>query len=325
MSPLHCCLHDVSRHICPEVLPRPPGERHQSYVHDDRGRSDEMHLMLNILAEEISRALGTRRMSKVFVWGELLNVLESDWRSPFARIWYSITGWVTVFSPLVNFGRGHITGALSPWRYPYILAGSLTTVWGLLLVFVLPPDPIRAKGFSEHERYILVARLRSNNATIRNTHFKRAQVLELLCDVKFWLLFYATTLSMIANAPISTFLPIAISSVGFSSFESLLLVMPIGAYNGIVVLLASFCACRFQRVRTYIIFICEMIVVLAAALLWKLPFSATCGLLLVASSCRRWEQGTEWSWNSRLPIPQATPSALLRQQLYASDTALVSL
>lgn len=69
----------------------------------------------------------------------------------------------------------------------YYVAASVTILWGILLCFVLPPDPIRAKGFNERERYILVARLRSNNSGVRNKHFKMAHVRELLVDIKFWL------------------------------------------------------------------------------------------------------------------------------------------
>lgn len=31
--------------------------------------------------------------------------------------WYSMTGYVSVVSPLINYGLGHIKGSLSPWRY----------------------------------------------------------------------------------------------------------------------------------------------------------------------------------------------------------------
>lgn len=53
----------------------------------------------------------------------------------------------------------------------------------------MPPDPIRAKGFSDRERYIAVARMRVNNSGVRNTHFKIGQVWELLLDLRFWLVF----------------------------------------------------------------------------------------------------------------------------------------
>lgn len=127
-------------------------------------------------------------------------------------IWYSLTGYVSIFSPLINYGLGHITsGSLSPWNYMYFFAGSITIVWGVALWFLLPADPIRARGFDERERFILVSRLRTNNSGVRNTHFKGSQVVELLLDPKFWIVFSIALLSMISNGPISTFVPIIIN------------------------------------------------------------------------------------------------------------------
>jgi hypothetical protein len=77
------------------------------------------------------------------------------------------------YFPLINYDLGHITtGALHPWQYMYLFAGSWTLCWGVLIYFILPPNPIRAKGFSDRERYIAVARMRENNTGVRNTHFK---------------------------------------------------------------------------------------------------------------------------------------------------------
>lgn len=81
----------------------------------------------------------------------------------------------------------------------YYFASAITMVWGVAIYFLLPPDPIRAKGFSDRERFILVARLRSNNSGVRNKSLKGAQILELFLDIKFWLMFAIAFLSMIAN------------------------------------------------------------------------------------------------------------------------------
>lgn len=128
------------------------------------------------------------------------------------RIWYSCTGYVSIFSPVLNYGFGRAKSSLANWKLMYLFAGAITIVWGISLWWVLPPDPVRAKGFDDRQRYILVARLRSNNSGVRNKNFKGAQVLELLRDEKFWLMFAIAFLSMIANGPISTFVPLIIVS-----------------------------------------------------------------------------------------------------------------
>lgn len=116
-------------------------------------------------------------------------------------IWYSMTGYVSIVSPLINYGLGHITGSLSPWRYMYIVAGCVTILWSFVILFFMPPDPIRAKGFSDRERYIAVARMRVNNSGVRNTHFKLEQLWEMLGDLRFWLCFWMALTMLVANGP----------------------------------------------------------------------------------------------------------------------------
>ncbi|OJJ06658.1 hypothetical protein ASPVEDRAFT_65283 [Aspergillus versicolor CBS 583.65] len=196
-------------------------------------------------------------------------------------VWYSCTGYVSIFSPLVNYGLGHIKGSLSSWKYMYLFAGALTILWGVILNFVLPPDPVSARGFSERERYISVARLRTNNSGVRNTHFKMGQVVELLLDLKFWLIFFTAFLAMIANAPISTFTPIIINSFGFSTLQSLLLVIPSGFYGGTMMLLMPYLSYKFttKNIRSWLVIGCQLVSMVASLLLLLLPLNETGGLL----------------------------------------------
>jgi hypothetical protein len=83
----------------------------------------------------------------------------------------------------------------------YLVAGSLTIIWSFVILFFMPPDPIRMRGLTDRERYIAVARMRVNNAGVRNTHFKKEQVYEVLIDIRFWLVFATAFMIMIANGP----------------------------------------------------------------------------------------------------------------------------
>jgi sugar phosphate permease len=178
-----------------------------------------------------------------------------------------------MFAPLVNYGLGHIKDALSPWKYMYIFAGSITILWSLVILFFLPPEPIRARGFTERERYIAVARLRANNAGVRNTHIKPAQILEVVYDPRFWLVFLSAFSMMVANGPLSTYLPIIISGFGYSPLNSLLLSMPAGAVAGCFTLLSTWLAGRLSHRgwRTWLVAMFQMPIILASLLLWQLP------------------------------------------------------
>jgi hypothetical protein len=84
---------------------------------------------------------------------------------------------------------------------------------------------------------------------------------------------------MIANGPVSTFIPIIVSGFGYSPLNSLLLSMPGGAIIGTVELCACYAALRFHNSRTWIIIICQLATVLACLLLWQLPRNEKGGLL----------------------------------------------
>lgn len=116
-----------------------------------------------------------------------------------------------------------------------------------------------------------VARLRTNNAGVRNTHFKLPQVTELLLDRNFWMLFWSSFLIMICNGPISTFLPIIINSFGFTTLNSLLLLMPAGFWSGTLVLLFCYLSYKIKNLRVWLFVVAEALTILSCLLLILLP------------------------------------------------------
>jgi MFS family permease len=194
--------------------------------------------------------------------------------------WYSATGYVSAVSPLINYGLGHVTGGgLRSWQYMYLVAGVVIVFWALVLLFFMPPDPIRAKGLSKRERYIAIARIRGNNSSIRNTYFKTSQALESLRDIKFWLVFSIAFCMMIANGPVTSFTPIIINSFGFDRLRSLLLTLPAGTFVGTIELAAYYAAYKFSGIRTWLFVACQCGTMTASILLWQLPRAETGGLL----------------------------------------------
>lgn len=87
------------------------------------------------------------------------------------------------------------------------------------------------------------------------------------------------TQKMVANGPISTFVPIIISGFGFSTLNSLLLIMPSGLYTGTLQLAFSYLAYRYRGVRCWLVVAAQLGTTLASLLLWLLPGWARGGLL----------------------------------------------
>lgn len=100
-------------------------------------------------------------------------------------IWYSATGLFTIFSGVINYGIGHAKGALAPWKYMYLLAGSVTIAWSIILLLILPDSPASSRArwfFSEQECAMLVRRMRGNVNGADVRRIKRYQVSN-RCDV----------------------------------------------------------------------------------------------------------------------------------------------
>lgn len=191
----------------------------------------------------------------------------------------AFVGPAVILSVFINYGFGKVQGSLAQWKIMFLFAGAVTIVWGLLIPFILPADPISARGLTARERYIAVARIRSNNAGVRNTHVKLEQVRETLTDLKFWLCFFFTVFALIANGPTSSFVPIIIRGFGYDTFSSLLLTMPAGAVAFLQILGISYLAIRRPTWRCWISIACQFFSTLAALLLWLLPLSDRGGLL----------------------------------------------
>ncbi|KAI9701630.1 MAG: hypothetical protein M1820_006401 [Bogoriella megaspora] len=120
-------------------------------------------------------------------------------------LWYTANGFGIALGGLLGYGIGHIRGALASWRYEFLIIGALCTVWGIVMMIMLPDSPVSAKRLSLEERKIAVERLKGNQTGIENKHFKMYQLKEALLDPKTYLFFLLGTVCNEPNGVISNF------------------------------------------------------------------------------------------------------------------------
>ncbi|KAL3454855.1 major facilitator superfamily domain-containing protein [Aspergillus insuetus] len=189
-----------------------------------------------------------------------------------SSLWYSFSGGSNIISPLINYGLGHITGgSMHPWQYMYLIAGIATLLWSVALWFIFPGSPEEAKGFTDEERRLLLERVRANNAGSENKHFKWYQMREALLSYQFWFIFLLSMLSSIGSGAVTTFGSIIFNGMGFSTFQSLLLNMPIGALAFICVLGSGFVGRKVPNARLHVISGACVPVIVGSCLIWRLP------------------------------------------------------
>jgi MFS family permease len=128
--------------------------------------------------------------------------------------WFSSTGLFTIIGGALNYAFGQIkSGALKRWQYIYLLAGSLTFLFGLCC-FAVPSSPVTAWFLTKDERVVATERLRYGQTGIRCTKFKASQIREAIFDIKVLLVGLMMASAYTVNGAVSGFGPLIVSTFG---------------------------------------------------------------------------------------------------------------
>ncbi|KAB5542477.1 major facilitator superfamily domain-containing protein [Coniochaeta sp. 2T2.1] len=183
--------------------------------------------------------------------------------------WFSSTGWFTIIGGGLNYGFAQVEGGgLKRWQYIYLLAGSLTFLFGLLC-FALPDSPVTAWFLTEEERFAAVERLRAGQTGVRCVTFKWRQIREAVLDAKVWLVALMMASAYTVNGAVSGFGPLIVSTFGWSTLQSILFQFPLGALCLIVILATGFLGSWVPNIRIIMLIVCCLPVIAGCAIIWK--------------------------------------------------------
>jgi MFS family permease len=183
--------------------------------------------------------------------------------------WFSSTGLFTIVGGAINYGFGQITGgSLKRWQYIYLLAGSLTFIFGLFC-FAIPSSPVSAWFLTPEERVVATERLRYGQTGIRCVTFKWAQIREALLDIKILLVFLLMASAYTVNGAVSGFGPLIVSTFGYSTLDSILFQFPLGGICFIFILLTGYLCSRVPNIRIILLVLCCLPVLAGCALIWR--------------------------------------------------------
>ncbi|KAH8683478.1 major facilitator superfamily domain-containing protein [Ilyonectria robusta] len=206
--------------------------------------------------------------------------------------WFSATGLFTILGGSLNYGFAQITaGGLRRWQYIYLLAGSLTFLFGLFC-FVMPNSPVSAWFLTKEERFAAVERLRHGQTGVRCTTFKASQLREAVCDVKIWLVALMMASAYTVNGAVSGFGPLIVSTFGWSTLASILFQFPLGGLCFIVILLTGYLGSRFNNIRILMLVLTCLPVIAGCAIIWKSEWSYRAAAPVVGYSITGFFGGT---------------------------------
>lgn len=92
-----------------------------------------------------------------------------------------------IIGALMMYGIGQSNMSLAPWRALFIICGGLTSLVGVVFIFMMPRDTSTAWFLTEAEREIATQRLAVDRATRDRAEFNKKQVREAMLSPMTWI------------------------------------------------------------------------------------------------------------------------------------------
>lgn len=154
----------------------------------------------------------------------------------------------------------------------YIVLGILTFIWGILLLLFLPDSIEKASFLTEAERKFAADRVViSGTGQTANAGYKLDQVVECLIDPKTWLIFSMSLLTQIPNGGTQNFGNIVLTSFGFTSLQSTLLVIPASVISAGTIASTGWIAGRFRQLNCLLIICVVIPAIVGSSLIYVRP------------------------------------------------------
>lgn len=153
-----------------------------------------------------------------------------------------------------DLGATSLTGVYesSPWKWIYVILGSVTIGTGLATFFIFPAAPMTAWFLTPKEKTIAVRRLTTNQTGIQTRKFKLKQLREVATDPQVALLGVYAFAFAFANAAGGSYGPFLITSFGYSNRQGILLLMPATAVAMVSMVVSGILGSKFPRHRILI-------------------------------------------------------------------------
>ncbi|KAL4882969.1 major facilitator superfamily domain-containing protein [Aspergillus karnatakaensis] len=185
----------------------------------------------------------------------------------------------SVFAGLVSYGIGQTNTSLSPWRLLFIVLGAFSILWAITLYIFLPDSPVNCWYFTDREKFVCLHRVKDNNTGMEDKTIKWYQVRECLLDPKTWLLALFALAQNIPNGGLVTFSAIIVNGLGYSRLITTVLGIPTGVLATVWQIILGFTVSYIPNSRCAIIFLADLIPMVCAILMWKLPRENKNGML----------------------------------------------
>ncbi|GLA80622.1 hypothetical protein AtubIFM56815_001447 [Aspergillus tubingensis] len=186
--------------------------------------------------------------------------------------WVSMNGIANIIGALMMYGIGKGNMSLAPWRSLFLICGGLTSATGLLFIFLMPRDTTTAWFLSPQEREVATQRMAIDRATRDHAVFSKAQLKEALLSPMTWI-YCLMGICITLTTPIMKYSSTVIHGFGYSTYKTMLVGTPAGAFNFITVWIGAIIPRVIPGTRVYTAIGLSIVPLLGSILLMTLPYS----------------------------------------------------
>ncbi|GAA83226.1 major facilitator superfamily transporter [Aspergillus luchuensis IFO 4308] len=186
--------------------------------------------------------------------------------------WVSMNGTANIIGALMMYGIGKGNMSLAPWRSLFLICGGLTSATGLLFIFLMPRDTTTAWFLSPQEREVATQRMAIDRATRDHAVFSKAQLKEALLSPMTWI-YCLMGICITLTTPIMKYSSTVIHGFGYSTYKTMLVGTPAGAFNFITVWIGAIIPRVIPGTRVYTAIGLSIVPLLGSILLMTLPYS----------------------------------------------------
>ncbi|RFU33969.1 hypothetical protein B7463_g2377, partial [Scytalidium lignicola] len=186
-------------------------------------------------------------------------------------IWYSMNGMGTIIGSAISYGLAQIPSpALKPWQIIFLFVGLVTIVTAPVVYLRLDNDIDTARFLTERQRAQAMERLRANQTGLGSAQFKWDHIIEGLMDPKTYVWLSMALLLNTGASVANIFGPLILNGLGFNQNITLLLNMPFGAVQVLIIIVTSYIVQR-SRMKSVLVAILILPVIAGLATLYRVP------------------------------------------------------
>ncbi|KAH8651446.1 major facilitator superfamily domain-containing protein [Xylariales sp. PMI_506] len=209
-----------------------------------------------------------------------------------------------IISAFLAYGILHLRQATGwgGWRWLFLIEAILTALIGIASWFYLPPSPTQTASrwrgkdgwFTEHEEKIMVNRILRDDPGKGGMHNRQGltakRLWDALRDYDLWPIYIIGLTWSIPSIPITAYLTLNLKNLGFTTFQTNLLTVPVNVLFLIQLMFWTWMSERIRNKRFWIVLVCQI---------WYLPLLIALELLPAGSS--------PWAWYALSGLLQAYP------------------